>query len=266
MDDMLTSEEIVVNSVRGMNYVRPPTLDFVTVKDTKNYTEYEIFTKNLSKKKEGDNPFTNYVDSFIYCNDTIHIKQPKKSYMIKNGKKKFAYAVGMFPNPKTTKASYLDGCILAALGLKRQKTNADIICFITHDISEDDKKKLEVVFDKVMYVPYISPYDMGGHGKLKTILMDPKLFDNCPGYSKLHPYSHVFFKLHIFNPKLFPYEKVCFVDSDLVPMNYYDSLFMLDCPAGWVEYRKKIPYLESFNWDRCDFLKHGEKIYYRHNI
>ena len=52
MDDMLTSEEIVVNSVRGMNYVRPPTLDFVTVKDTTKYTEYEIFTKNLSKKKK----------------------------------------------------------------------------------------------------------------------------------------------------------------------------------------------------------------------
>ena len=69
-----------------------------------------------------------------------------------------------------------------------------------------------------------------------------------------------FFKLHIFNPEIFPYEKVCFVDSDLVPLNYYDSLFMLDCPAGWVEYRKKIPYLESYNWDRCDFLKHGKKI------
>ena len=53
--------------------------------------------------------------------------------------------------PKNGKASYLDGCILAALGLKRQGSNADIICFITHDISKEDKKKLEVVFDKVMY-------------------------------------------------------------------------------------------------------------------
>ena len=35
---------------------------------------------------------------------------------------------------------------------------------------------------------------------------------------------------------------------------------MLKTPAGWVEYRKKFPYLESFNWDRCDFLKHGQKI------
>ena len=40
----------------------------------------------------------------------------------------------MFPNPKNGKAAYLDGCILAALGLKRQGTNADIICFITPDI------------------------------------------------------------------------------------------------------------------------------------
>ena len=67
--------------------------------------------------------------------------------MIKEGKKRFAYAVGMFPNPKNGKAAYLDGCILAALGLKRQKTNADVICFITHDISKSDKQKLEVVFD-----------------------------------------------------------------------------------------------------------------------
>ena len=72
--------------------------------------------------------------------------------------------------------------------------------------------------------------------------MDPDIFKNCPNYTKEHPYSHVFFKLHIFNPKLFPYEKVCFVDSDLVPMNYYDSLFMLNTPAGWVEYRKKWPF------------------------
>ena len=132
--DVSSSEEVIANSVYGMNYVRPPTLDFNKVKETTTYTEYEIFTKKDSPEKEGDNPFTNYLDSFIYCNDTIKIKQPKKSYMIKNGKKRFAYAIGMFPNPKNKKAAYLDGCILAALGLKRQGTNADVICFITHDI------------------------------------------------------------------------------------------------------------------------------------
>ena len=262
MDESSVEETAKQTNVMGMHFVRPPILDFNKIKDTNKYTEYEVITNNTTELRDpnDDNHLTNYLNSFIYCSPSFNIKIPKKSYMIKNGKKRFAYAVGMFPNPKTGKASYLDGCILAALGLKRQGTNADIICFITHDISEEDKKRLEVVFDKVMYVPYISPYEMGGTGDLKTIKMDPGIFDNCPGYDKNHPYSHVFFKLHIFNPKLFPYEKVCFVDSDLVPLNYYDSLFMLDCPAGWVEYRKKIPYLESFNWDRCDFLKHGEKI------
>ena len=243
-----------------LDNVRPPLLNFTVTKDTEDYKEFLIKTKKFSENKKGNNPFINYLNSFIFCEENLKIKFPKKSFMIREGKKRFAYAVGMFPNPKTGKAAYLDGCILAALGLKRQKTNADVICFITHDISKEDKKKLEVVFDKVIYVPYISPYDMGGKGKLKTIKMDPNIFKNCPNYTKNHPYSHVFFKLHIFNPDIFPYEKVCFVDSDLVPLNYYDSLFMLDTPAGFIEYRKKTPYLESFDWDRCDFLKHGKII------
>ena len=254
-------EEESIQLIEGvLDDVRPPTLGFKVIKETKDYKEYRIETKKYLKEKRGDNPFTNYLDSFIFCDEMMKIKVPKKSYMIKNDKKKFAYAVGMFPNPKNGKAAYLDGCILAALGLKRQGTNADVICFITHDIKKKDKEKLEVVFDKVIYVPYISPYDMGGEGDLKTIMMDPEIFKNCPNYTKNHPYVHVFFKLHIFNPDLFPYEKVCFVDSDLVPLNYYDSLFMLDTPAGFVEYRKRIPYLESYNWDRCDFLTHGEVI------
>jgi len=244
----------------GINYVRPPELKFKKLKSSGKCTEYEITTFKDAKTKASDDPFIQDIDSLIYCHNTIHIKVPKPSYMKNMGKKRFAYAFGMFPNPKTGEASYLDGCILGALGLKRQNTLADVICFITPDISEEDKKKLEVVFDKVIYVPYISPYKMKGEGELETIMMDPKIFKNCKGYDKNHPYSHVFFKLHIFNPDIFPYEKVCFVDSDLVPLNFYDSLFTLDTPAGWVENRKRFPWKESFHWDRCDFLTHGEKI------
>ena len=249
-----------MSALEGIHYVRPPELQFDIVTKNEDYTEYKIKTFKDSKEKNSDNVFIADIDSMLFCDDSFKIKMPTKKFMSKNGKKKFAYAVGMFPNPKTGEPSYLDGCILAGLGLKRQKTNADVICFITHDISKKDKTKLEVVFDKVIYVPYISPYEMGGKGDLKTILTDPAIFKNCHNYSKLHPYAHVFFKLHIFNPKLFPYEKVCFVDSDLVPLNYYDSLFMLPTPAGWVENRKKIPYSESFHWDRCDYVKHGKLI------
>ena len=256
-------------NIGGIDFVRPPTLELKKKNETKDYKEYEVTTFRTPKDRLSVDPsddnylFTSVTDSMIFCNEIMKIKMPKKSFMKnKDGKHKFAYAFGMFPYPKTGKAAYLDGCILGALGLKRQKVNADVICFVTPDINFQDRMKLAVVFDEVIRVPYISPYDMPDDGdeNLKTIKMDPKIFDNCNKYTKMHPYTHVFFKLHIFNPELFPYEKVCFVDSDLVPMNYYDSLFMLNTPAGWVEYRKKFPYKESYAWDRCDFLKHGEPI------
>jgi uncharacterized protein (DUF3820 family) len=256
------------NSIGGMDFVRPPMLKIKKVKDTTDYKEYEVTTfrtpqDRLSVDTKDDNYlFTSVTDSLIFCNETMTIQMPKKKFMKKKGKHKFAYAFGMFPFPKTGKAAYLDGCILGALGLKRQRVNADIICFVTPDISFADRQKLALVFDDVIRVPYISPYDMPDDGDeaLKTIKMDPAIFKNCNNYSKMHPYTHVFFKLHIFNPDIFPYEKVCFVDSDLVPMNYFDSLFMLDTPAGWVEYRKKFPYKEGYAWDRCDFLQHGQPI------
>ena len=258
----------MTTNIGGLDFVRPPILEIKKINDTKDYKEYNITTfrtphdRNSTDKDDQSYIFTSVTDSMIFCNETMKIKMPKKSFMMKGTKHKFAYAFGMFPFPKTGKAAYLDGCILGALGLKRQAVNADIICFVTPDINLQDRMKLSVVFDKVIRVPYISPYKMSDDGddSLKTIMMDPKIFTNCNNYTKMHPYTHVFFKLHIFNPDLFPYEKVCFVDSDLVPMNYYDSLFMLDTPAGWVEYRKKFPYKDSYAWDRCDFLKHGEPI------
>ena len=129
-------------NLMGINYVRPPLLKFNKIKETKNYIEYEIITYKDSKKesepeKDNDRVFTNDIDSLIYCNESLTIQMPKKSFMKHNGKSKFAYAFGMFPNPKNGKASYLDGCILGALGLKRQGTNADVICFITPDLRSD---------------------------------------------------------------------------------------------------------------------------------
>ena len=170
------------------DYVRPSILKFKIVKNTKDYKEYKIKTDIIAKKKnKKESILTNYLNSFIFCHPNLSIKMPKKSAMIKNNEKQYAYAFGLFPNPKTGKSSYLDGCILGALGLKRQKTLADLICFVTYDVYEDDIKKLEVVFDKVIRVPYISPFDMGGEGEFKTIMMDKDIFKNCKNYTKNHP-------------------------------------------------------------------------------
>ena len=60
-----------------MNYVRPPTLNFKKIKSTKDYIEYEIKTKKENDKKIGNNYFVDNLNSFIYCNDTINIKDLK---------------------------------------------------------------------------------------------------------------------------------------------------------------------------------------------
>ena len=83
-----SDEKIITQSVKGINYVRQPTLQFNKLQETKDFIEYEIFTKKNNDIKEGNNPLTNYLNSFIFCNETITIKQPKKSFMVKkNGKK-----------------------------------------------------------------------------------------------------------------------------------------------------------------------------------
>ena len=76
---------VILNSVQGIEYVRPPTLDFLKVKENEDYTEYKVITKKNAKEKAkhkkgcSENPFTNYLDSFIFCNPTLTIQVPKKT-------------------------------------------------------------------------------------------------------------------------------------------------------------------------------------------
>ena len=76
----------------GINYVRPPTLKITKVKNQQEpskYTTYKIKTKHVSTSKDegNDDLFTNYLDSFIYCNDEIILKKPTKKYSINKSKR-----------------------------------------------------------------------------------------------------------------------------------------------------------------------------------
>ena len=84
------SKEVDIKMVEGIDFVRPPSLDFKEVKNNKDFIEYEITTGYQSDKRMGKNSFINYIKSFIFCNETLTIQVPKKSYMIRNGKKRFA--------------------------------------------------------------------------------------------------------------------------------------------------------------------------------
>jgi len=49
---MMDEDSIVaLNSVQGIEYVRPPTLDFLKVKENGDYTEYKIITKKNAREK-----------------------------------------------------------------------------------------------------------------------------------------------------------------------------------------------------------------------
>ena len=80
----LSKEEESIQLIQGvLDDVRPPVLDFRVIDETDDYKEYSIKTGKYSKEKSGENPFTNFLNSFIFCDDTLKIKVPKKKFMIK---------------------------------------------------------------------------------------------------------------------------------------------------------------------------------------
>jgi hypothetical protein len=166
----------------------------------------------------------------------------------------YVYVTLLFPN-KFGKCDYLDGAILTGLGLKYQNVKYKLICMVTPDVSFEVINILKKIYCEVIVVNYISPLDTGI--KINKTLFSPDIFKNTTEYSDL---CKVFTKLHIFNKNLLPYDKVLFIDSDLVPLKNYDTLFELNTPAGWLE---KI--LEDTNryeriWGIYSDIPHGSSI------
>ena len=183
-------------------------------------------------------------------------------------KKKYAYVTLLYLN-KNKEATYLDGILLTGLGLRRQNTNYDLICLVTPDISNDIIKIIKIIYDKVVIIPYISPLNNEGI-KILGDIFNPNDFKDDYNYSEM---CKVFTKLHIFNSELLPYDKVCFVDSDLIPIKKFDDLFNLETPAGWLEMIDELhDYIEnnktlkhkynsySRTWGVWNNIKHNEII------
>lgn len=171
----------------------------------------------------------------------------------------YAYITLLYPN-KEGQCTYLDGALLMALSLKKQKTHFKIICLITHDISEKTTNILKIVFDELIVVDYISPI------KNKGICINNEIFDK-KNYINDYNYNdicNVFTKLHIFDSTKLPYKKIVFIDLDIITLKYYDKLFELETPAGWVEQifelitDKNIGYTRV--WGQWENIKHGQKI------
>jgi len=122
--------------------------------------------------------------------------------------------------------SFLNGVTIVALGLRKQKVKHNIICMVTNDCLKY-KDYLLTLFDKVIQVPYITGRKLKGSIKIA----DGITYDNKK--------SDIFTKINIFNKDLLNYDKIVYVDSDLVPIRDFDKLFDYDCPAGWLEVNEK---------------------------
>ena len=194
--------------------------------------------------------------------------------------KSYAYTTLLFPSYDSDGEKtypYLIGCIMVAYLLKNRiqnynqyisekivGTKAEITCMVTYDVDDNIIDILNKYFDKIIKVPYItwslsSKYNICINN-VKSIIIN----DITGGHiDDSHIYGRVTTKLNIFNKNLFPYEKVIFIDSDLFPLGYYDSLFSLDCPAGCLEHRRTQNDsfgISSWALDRGNFMIHGQKI------
>jgi hypothetical protein len=178
----------------------------------------------------------------------------------------YAYVCLYFPGKNN---AYLLPTLLAAHLLKTQPhsysraakqwtgTRAKVVCMVTPDVTPSTRELILSCYDDIVEVPYIT---WNKNLKVSSI----EITDITRGHvSSDHVYSNVFTKLHIFDSRLFPYRKVILLDSDLFALAYFDTLFSLDTPAGWLEHRRvqtKCHGLGSWNSDRGNMIRHGEKV------
>jgi len=115
--------------------------------------------------------------------------------------------------------AYLPGCLVVGAALRwHVRTGAALVCMVDDSVSQPAREMLSRVFDRVPVVPRLRAHD-GAYP-------DDLLSD---------AYRDVYTKLHIFDARLFPYARVCFVDADLLPVRCFDHLFTVPAPAAMIE-------------------------------
>lgn len=125
---------------------------------------------------------------------------------------KYAYAVLVMKGD-----FYVPGALTMATSLKKTGTQHDIVCMVTGDVSKQAKQTLNLVFDKVVDIDYIS---------------EPYLHLNTAKEEAMY-HSWMREALTLYRCLwLFEYKKVCLLDSDIIVIRNMDNIFELSAPAG----------------------------------
>lgn len=129
-----------------------------------------------------------------------------------DGSSRFAYVTLLMMND-----NYLPGVLTLAYGLRRQKTQADLVCMVTPEITAEARYALGLLFDHVVEVePLFVPYK-----RRQARQYIPYVF------TRMH-----MLRLGVDGDLGLRYEKLVALDADVLPIKHYDHLFTLDTPAG----------------------------------
>ena len=128
--------------------------------------------------------------------------------------------------------SYACGAAVVARTLRNVGTKYPIWCMVTLDVSEECVAFLRTQFDNVVLVPLITQPCV----RMRTAGQNAR-------YGSWIASS--FTKWNIWNRDLFPFDKVCLVDADMMFMANCDNLFCVDVPAATFSSPWVYPYIKN---------------------
>ncbi len=132
---------------------------------------------------------------------------------------KFAYVTFIIRND-----SFLPGALVFGYALKIQKTEADLICIVSENVSEKAVVSLKEIYDDVITIDELYvPHDRRHERQDRPFL-----------FSRFNA-----FRLGINGDLNKNYEKIIIADCDILPLQKYDSLFDLETPAGIINEKKE---------------------------
>jgi alpha-N-acetylglucosamine transferase len=137
---------------------------------------------------------------------------------------------------------YLPGCLTVGAALRwHVHTRAALVCLVDDSVPMWARDMLARVYDRV---PLVSRLRADDSSFPQEVLSDD--------------YRDMYTKLHIFDSQLLPYQRVAYVDADLLPVRSFDHLFTLPAPAAVIE---SVSPLSQFAWVRhMSDVRHGRPV------
>lgn len=132
---------------------------------------------------------------------------------------RFAYVTFIIRND-----SYLPGALVFAYALRLQKTEHDLVCIVSEQVSQQAIEALRELYDDVLVIDEVFVPHKRRHERQDR----PFLFSRFNAF-RLGPDGDLGRK----------YDKILIADCDVLPLRDYDTLFQVAAPAGIINEKKE---------------------------